>query len=273
MGNNCPCFEGNYVYFGEIINNHNQNQNYNRNHHQIESLKNMNNSPELTNTYINEQKIILENDKNKIKTSIYTNFKNGNPSLNNNFSKRTNLMESLQSKNSDIYFESFSLSNLKGDGSLMIDYYQLSKNIFDLLNEIRINPKESSKEYLTKTNNINIKFENLKSGDIILWNEKVYLCCSSYLFEVEEKCKNISTVKKSASERVSERLNNKCNVVEFCVDGLGTPKVILSKLLYENFERIQLLISDNYLCGAICCFPCKGVKNMRTIVYLVNIEN
>ena len=56
-------------------------------------------------------------------------------------------MESLQSKNSDIYFESFSLSNLKGDGSVMIDYYQLSKNIFDLLNEIRINPKESSKEY------------------------------------------------------------------------------------------------------------------------------
>ena len=60
MGNNCPCLEGNYVYFGEIINNHNQNQNYNRNHHQIESLKNMNNSPELTNTYINEQKIILK---------------------------------------------------------------------------------------------------------------------------------------------------------------------------------------------------------------------
>ena len=68
MGNNCPCLEGNYVYFGEIINNHNQNQNYNRNHHQIESLKNMNNSPVLTNKemtnyngFIGNEFLITEN--------------------------------------------------------------------------------------------------------------------------------------------------------------------------------------------------------------------
>ena len=179
-------------------------------------------------------------------------------------------MESLQSKHSDIYFESLSLSNVKNDGSIMIDYYQLSKNIFDLLNEIRINPKESSKEYFSNIAENKLSFDNLKSGDIILWNEKVYLCCSSYLLEVEEKC-NINS-NKTANERVSERLNNKCNVIEFHVDGLGTPKVILYKLLYENYKRIQLLICDNYLCGAICCFPSKGIKNMRTLVYLVNKE-
>ena len=79
-------------------------------------------------------------------------------------------------------------------------------------------------------------------------------------------------INKNARERVSERLKSKCNVVEFCVDGLGTPKVVLSKLLYENSERIQLLISDNYFCGSICCFPSQE-KNMRTIVYLVNKES
>ena len=186
-------------------------------------------------------------------------------------------MESLQSKNSEIYFESLSLSNnIKGEGSIVIDYYQLSKKIFDLLNEIRFNPKEASKKYLNNTNIIEnniINFDILIQGDIILWNEKVYLCCSSYLLEVEEKCRiNSSKVSKNASERVSERLKCNCNVIEFCVDGLGTPKVVLSKLFYENKERIQLLISDNYFCCSICCFPSQE-KNMRTIVYLVNKES
>ena len=274
MGNGCPCFEQNYIYFGELINHNNTNQNNHRNQHQIENLKHLN-SDELITKYLKDQKIILANDRNKIKNSIFTNFKNGNP-LNNNYSKRTNLMESLQSRNSDIYFESLSLSNnVKGEGSIVIDYYQLSKKIFDLLNEIRLNPKDSSKKYLTNINNENnkINFDILTPGDIILWNEKVYLCSSSYLLEVEEKCRiNSSKVSKNASERVSERSKYNCNVVEFCVDGLGTPKVVLSKLLYENKERIQLLISDNYLCGSICCFPSQE-KNMRTIVYLVNKES
>ena len=263
MGNICPCNEKNHIYFGELVINKNI-KNQNKNLQKNENLQSL----ELT----NEQKNIFINEKNKIKNSVFTNFKYGNPSLNqhNIFSKRTNLMESLQSKYSDIYFESLSLSNVKNDGSILIDYYQLSKNIFDLLNEIRINPKQSSKEYFSNITENKLSFDNIKSGDIILWNEKVYLCCSSYLLEVEEKCK-INT-NKTANERVSERLNNKCNVVEFYVDGLGTPKVILYKLLYENYNRIQLLISDNYLCGAICCFPSKDIKNMRTVVYLVNKE-
>ena len=113
MGNICPCFEQNYVYFGEIINHTNQNNH--RNQYQLENLKHFN-SDELFSKYLKDQKIILANDRNKIKNSIFTNFKNGNP-LNNNYSKRTNLMESLQSKNSEIYFESLSLSNnIKGEG-------------------------------------------------------------------------------------------------------------------------------------------------------------
>ena len=135
------------------------------------------------------------------------------------------------------------------------EYHEYNKNSFSNISH-----------YLTslfKNNNLDLKkhYENiLIKGTKNL--KGIYI----------EKCKNISTVKKSASERVSERLNNKCNVVEFCVDGLGTPKVVLSKLLYENSERIQLLISDNYFCGSICCFPSQE-KNMRTIVYLVNKES
>ena len=223
------------------------------------------NTQEITPINLQEQQLLIKNQESKVKNSVYTNFRKGNPLLNKN--NRQNLLESLQSKNSDILFESFSVSNIdKGNNSLLIDYYQIGKNIFDILNEIRCDPYEKGKEF-------NLNLNNFNSGDVISWSEKVYLCCSSYLLEVEEKCRiNSSKVSKNASERVSERLKCNCNVIEFCVDGLGTPKVVLSKLFYENKERIQLLISDNYFCGSICCFPSQD-KNMRTIVYLVKKES
>ena len=124
--------------------------------------------------FIKDQQLIMNNQGNKVKNSVYTNFRKGNPLLNKNNINRINLVESLQSKNSDILFESFSLSNIdKGNNSLLIDYYQISKNIFEILNEIRCEPIKKGKEY-------NFNFENYSPGDIILWNEKVYLCCSSY---------------------------------------------------------------------------------------------
>ena len=74
----------------------------------------------------------MNNQGNKVKNSVYTNFRKGNPLLNKN---NNNLLESLQSKNSDILFESFSISNLdKGNNSLIIDYYQIAKNIFEIRN-------------------------------------------------------------------------------------------------------------------------------------------
>ena len=138
---------------------------------------------DITN-FIQDQQLILNNQGNKVKNSVYTNFRKGNPLLNKNNINRINLVESLQSKNSDILFESFSLSNIdKGNNSLLIDYYQISKNIFEILNEIRCEPIKKGKEY-------NFNFENYSPGDIILWNEKVYLCCSSYLMEIEKGIKN-----------------------------------------------------------------------------------
>ena len=200
---------------------------------------------------------MMNNKGNKVKNSVYTNFRKGNPLLNQN---NNNLLESLQSKNSDILFESFSISNLdKGNNSLIIDYYQIAKNIFEILNEIRCDPIEKGKEY-------NLNFENYSPGDIILWNEKVYLCCSSYLMEIEQGIKKTEI---SANDKIKEKLNGKYNLIEFSIEGLGTPNFIIQKLFNDNKQWWNKLISDNYTSGAICCFPFKNGKNMKTLIYLV----
>ena len=194
-----------------------------------------------------------------MKNSVYTNFRKGNPLLNKNQNRQT-LLESLQSKNSDILFESFSVSNLDrgNNNSLLIDYYQIGKNIFDILNEIRCDPLEKGKEY-------NFNFDNYNPGDVILWNEKVYLCCSSYLMEIEKGKKN----EISANEKVNEKLNGNYNLIEFNVEGLGTPIAIIKKLFNENKQWWNKLICDNYTSGAVCCYPFRNGKNMKTLIYLV----
>ena len=212
---------------------------------------------DITN-FIKDQQLIMNNQGNKVKNSVYTNFRKGNPLLNKN--NRQNLLESLQSKNSDILFESFSVSNIdKGNNSLLIDYYQIGKNIFDILNEIRCDPYEKGKEF-------NLNLNNFNSGDVISWSEKVYLCCSSYLMEIE-KGKKIS--EGTSRERVNEKLNGNYNLYQFYVEGLGTPNFIIKKLFNENKEWWSKLISDNYFSGAVCCYPFKNGKTMKTLIYLI----
>ncbi len=216
------------------------------------------NTQEITPINLQEQQLLINNQESKVKNSVYTNFRKGNPLLNKN--NRQNLLESLQSKNSDILFESFSVSNIdKGNNSLLIDYYQIGKNIFDILNELRCDPLEKGKEY-------NLNLNNFNSGDVISWSEKVYLCCSSYLMEIE-KGKKIPEV--TSREKVNEKLNGNYNLVEFYVEGLGTPNFIINKLFNENKEWWSKLISDNYFSGAVCCYPFKNGKNMKTLIYLI----
>ena len=216
------------------------------------------NTQEITPINLQEQQLLINNQESKVKNSVYTNFRKGNPLLNKN--NRQNLLESLQSKNSDILFESFSVSNIdKGNNSLLIDYYQIGKNIFDILNEIRCDPYEKGKEF-------NLNLNNFNSGDVISWSEKVYLCCSSYLMEIE-KGKKIS--EGTSRERVNEKLNGNYNLYQFYVEGLGTPNFIIKKLFNENKEWWSKLISDNYFSGAVCCYPFKNGKNMKTLIYLI----
>ena len=216
------------------------------------------NTQEITPINLQEQQLLINNQESKVKNSVYTNFRKGNPLLNKN--NRQSLLESLQSKNSDILFESFSISNIdKGNNSLLIDYYQIGKNIFDILNELRCDPLEKGKEY-------NLNLNNFNSGDVISWSEKVYLCCSSYLMEIE-KGKKIP--EGTSREKVNEKLNGNYNLVEFYVEGLGTPNFIINKLFNENKEWWSKLISDNYLSGAVCCYPFKNGKTMKTLIYLI----
>jgi len=228
-------------------------------------------NPQLNKEYLkNKYNINLNQIKEKnnlIKNSFYTNFKNGNPILNNNrnFSKRQNLLESIQSKNSDILFESFSISNIdKNNGSLIIDYYQLSRRLFDLINEIRLNPNENISYYLNTPNSKTS--DKLTQGDIISWNEKVYLSISNYLINIENNIIDNS----SANERINKRLNGKYTVNEFNIEGLGTPKILMNKLIQENKGRLKELFSDNYLCGAVCTYADKDNINIKTLIYLVN---
>ena len=286
MGN-CDCLNNDYYIFEDenfssIKINENTKNNYinkinrfnnNKNEYIFIPDKNISlekqlNNELLKNKYnLNLNQIYSKN--NLIKNSFYTNFKNGNPTLNNfRNNKRQNLLESIQSKNSDILFESFSISNIdKNNGSLVIDYYQLARRLFDLLNEIRINPNENLNYYLNPNNSINKNnIENLTEGDIILWNEKVYLSISNHLINIENNKNDNLT----ANERINNRLNGKYLVNEFNIEGLGTPKVLMSKLIQENLERLKELFSDNYFCGAICTYAFKDNSNTRTIIYLVN---
>ena len=233
------------------------------------SIEKQLNNELLKNKYnLNLNQIYSKN--NLIKNSFYTKFKNGNPTLNNyrNNNKRQNLLESIQSKNSDILFESFSISNIdKNNGSLVIDYYQLARRLFDLLNEIRLNPNEHLNYYLNTSNSINKNnIENLTAGDIILWNEKVYLSISNHLMNIENNKNDNLT----ATDRINKRLNGKYLVNEFNIEGLGTPKVLMSKLIQENLDRLKEIFSDNYFCGAICTYADKDYTNTRTLIYLVN---
>ena len=195
---------------------------------------------------------------NKLKSSVFANFKRFTPNQ-QHISKRKQLLEkSHQSQQSDIVFETFSIDNTNLN-NVTIDYYQLSRTIFDSLNKLRQTPSlivnyvKNSKEY--------------NKGDIILWNEKVYLCASNYLIDVEDNCNN--KINSTASERISKRLNGKYICWEYNVNGLNTPNSIISTLLNDNMNSIDSILTKSFYAGAVCCFPAKEFK-MRTLIYFVN---
>ena len=55
------------------------------------------NTQEITPINLQEQQLLINNQESKVKNSVYTNFRKGNPLLNKN--NRQSLLESLQSKN------------------------------------------------------------------------------------------------------------------------------------------------------------------------------
>ena len=104
----------------------------------------------------------------------------------------------------------------------------MSRSILEQINSIRINPKfyfetlekimnnsdiplslKELKETIMKTDrNIVYRIKSYLAkeikGDVILWNEKVFLAISNYLIEVEEKCNfDPKITMKNASMRVS----------------------------------------------------------------------
>ena len=114
----------------------------------------------------------------------------------------------------------------------------------------------------------------MNKEDVILWNEKVYLTISNYLIEVEEKCNFDPKIRtKTASMRVSERLCGNYNVIEFNLNGFYNSETCVWNFLADNVDRLDSILGNNYLSGAVCCFPSKNNYKMRTIMYLVNKNN
>jgi len=273
-----------------------------------------------------------------------------NNKINSNFNNFNKLSSNHKKKNSqselnrsEILFEDVSIASRTFE-TLTIDYYQISKNVFELLNTIRMNPdrclnslnnliddiipndhgngvdieKELKNNYASVSSNYNNYYssnnyasngnintndivgnylkqnETLKAlnevrdffielvenyernTDLIMWSEKVYLSAYEYLVDVEEKLVgDYEYSKESSSQRISTKMRNNYNCLEFNVNGLQSPEVIVLYLLIENKNRLKNLLIDNYDYGAVCTFPTKNDMRARTLLYLVtkNTQN
>ena len=205
------------------------------------------------------------------------------------YQKNTNLSKD------NVLFESFSYISKSIDNSSLVDYYQMARSILEQINSIRINPKfyfetlekimnnsdiplslKELKETIMKTDrNIVYRIKSYLAkeikGDVILWNEKVFLAISNYLIEVEEKCNfDPKITMKNASMRVSERLNGNYSVVEFNLNGFYPPEICVWNFLIDNKDRLDVLLRESYISGAVCCFASKNNYRMRTLMYFVN---
>ena len=195
----------------------------------------------------------------------------------------------------NVLFESFSYISKSMDNSSLVDYYQMSRNILEQINSIRINPKfyYETLEKIMNNSDIPMSLKELKEtilktdrntvysiksylakenkGDVILWNEKVFLTISNYLIEVEEKCNFApKIIMKNASMRVSERLNGNYSVVEFNLNCFYPPEICVWNFLIDNKDRLNVILGDSYISGAVCCFASKNNYRMRTLIYFVN---
>ena len=195
----------------------------------------------------------------------------------------------------NVLFESFSYISKSIDNSSLVDYYQMSRSILEQINSIRINPKFyfETLEKIMNNSDIPLSLKELKEtivktdrntvysiksylakeikGDVILWNEKVFLAISNYLIEVEEKCNfDPKIAMKNASMRVSERLNGNYSVVEFNLNGFYPPEICVWNFLTDNKDRLDVILGDSYISGAVCCFASKNNYRMRTLMYFVN---
>lgn len=195
----------------------------------------------------------------------------------------------------NVLFESFSYISKSIDNSSLVDYYQMSRNILEQINSIRINPKFyfETLEKIMNNSDIPLSLKELKEtivktdrntvysiksylakeikGDVILWNEKIFLAISNYLIEVEEKCNfDPKIAMKNASMRVSERLNGNYSVVEFNLNGFYPPEICVWNFLTDNKDRLDVILGDSYISGAVCCFASKNNYRMRTLMYFVN---
>lgn len=137
-----------------------------------------------------DEEDILCIDKYKNAKTGFENFKKNNPKMN-----RLDLVNIInESQKSEILFEDFSyLSKKTVETSL--DYYQMSKTMFEFLNSIRLNPEK----YVTTITNIINEFSNSQTMSTNHSNGQVN--------ELEKSINNIKDLRKSYNSERSHTSN------------------------------------------------------------------
>jgi hypothetical protein len=249
----------------------------------------------------NEEPFIVKGGK--VENSNFNNFRQLRPTNSKKRLNGINLGSFInQSNRSEILFED--MSNFSRNESMSIDYYQISKEIFILLNDLRSNPdkyikllqlllnresplNDKDKEKFSfpdSTENHNLIKELIemiktllsntegKTSEPIIWSEKVYLTAYEYLIEVEEKIlsANPNIVNKNSSERISNKFKTPYECLEINLNGSYNTETALLHILIENKDRLKCLLLDNYIFGAVCVFPTRNDHNLRTLLYLIS---
>lgn len=187
-----------------------------------------------------------------------------------------------------------------------IDYYHLSRKIFDSLNDVRIKPDayqslfsgldetcdsryknikdiidECNRNSINTLNNnkeiqlIQQHLSQNKKGSVILWNETVYSTVLTHLqyLQPNEDSSSIAMKSDELSLLINSKLKGKfacffCDLIGPCSTDL-----CFWNLIYNNTDKLKELCINRYHSGAICCIPMKANDKIRTVLVLINKSN
>jgi hypothetical protein len=139
------------------------------------------------------------------------------------------------------------------------DYHDLSKQIFNILNEMRINPgmfdrsvkNPDLRQVLISNDSIEYR------PDPILWSEKTYSTCTNYLENFNEKNQQsdeeiFQFFNKNVKNITGEEYKTFVFISE--VWKIENTETALIELLNKNQNQFQTILSNQFDFGAVCAF-------------------
>lgn len=180
-----------------------------------------------------------------------------------------------------------------------IDYYHLSRKIFDSLNDVRIQPEayqslfngldetcdsryRSIKDIIDECthNSINNKQIQLiqqylaqnKKGSVILWNETVHSTILTHLPNFMQKgdVTSIQSTTDELNKQINFKLKGKYSCTVFDLNAPNSSDLCFWNLIYNNTDKLKELFLDRYHSGAICCMHTQNDNLVKAVVVLIN---